>query len=208
MKRVLTTGGVLAALTLAFLLGARSEARFGSLAELRTLVDVQQSRIAQLRDETGRLETLVQVHEFLDETRIRLPKETVDHIGASVHEASTRYRMEPEMILAVIRTESAFDVNALSNKGAVGLMQILPSTAQEIAQELRMEWRGEDLLRDPSANIVMGTYYLTKLLGQFEDMATALTAYNHGPGRVAELEEAKVTLPTGYAEKVLSYYTP
>lgn len=208
MRRVFTMGVVLATLALAFLLGARTEARFGSLAELRTRVDVQQVRIAQLRDEAARLETLVQVREFLDETRIRLPKETVDHIATSVHEASVRYEMEPEMILAVIRTESAFDVNALSNKGAVGLMQILPSTAQEIAQELRMEWRGEDLLRDPSANIAMGTYYLTKLLGQFEDMAVALTAYNHGPGRVAELEESRATLPMGYAEKVLSYYTP
>jgi soluble lytic murein transglycosylase-like protein len=208
MRQVLTTGGAVAALTLAFVLGARSEARFGSLAELRTRVDVQQDRIDRLRAETARLETLVQVREFLDDNRIRLPRETVDRIAGSIHDAATRYEMEPAMILAVIRTESAFNVNALSHKGAVGLMQILPSTAQEIAEELRMDWRGEDLLRDPSANIVMGTYYLTKLLGQFEDMATALTAYNHGPGRVSRMEQARATLPMGYVEKVLSYYTP
>jgi len=99
-------------------------------------------------------------------------------------------------------------VRALRLSGLDAYARHLKRHPEEIAQELRMEWRGEDLLRDPTANIAMGTYYLTKLLGQFEDMAVALTAYNHGPGRVAEMEESRATLPMDYAEKVLSYYTP
>jgi soluble lytic murein transglycosylase len=195
-------------LVFGFLLGVRYEARVQSLNEIDTLVRVQKEKIAALRDQNLELRTVVLLREFLDEERIRLPREAVNGMAVSIARASERYSLSPDTILAVIRTESAFDVNALSDKGAVGLMQILPSTAQEIAQELRMEWRGDDLLRDPSANIEMGAYYLTKLIGQFNNLAVALTAYNHGPGRVAELTQAKADLPMGYAEKVLSYTMP
>ncbi len=208
MKFFLHSLFAIATLVFGFLLGVRYQARVESLREIHTLVRVQKNKIEELRAENLRLHTDVLVRDFLDRARIRLPNETVEHIAASVHAASSKFQLPPEMILAVIRIESAFDVNALSNKGAVGLMQILPSTAQEIAQELRMEWRGEDLLRDPSANIQMGAYYLTKMIGQFNDLAVALTAYNHGPGRIADMNAAKVGLPMDYAEKVLSYYTP
>jgi soluble lytic murein transglycosylase len=112
------------------------------------------------------------------------------------------------MILAVIRIESSFNTEALSHKGAVGLMQLLPSTAQQMARELRIDWTGEDILRDPSANIAMGTYYLTKLLGRFNDMSVALAAYNHGPTRIADLTEASAAVPMGYSRKVLKHYSP
>ena len=195
-------------LVFGFLLGIRYEARVQSVNEVDTLVRVQKTKITTLRDQNLELRTVVLLREFLDEERIRLPRETVNGMAGSIARASEHYSLPPEMIMAVIRTESAFDANALSNKGAVGLMQILPSTAQEIAQELRMDWRGDDLLRDPGANIEMGTYYLTKLIAQFNNVAVALTAYNHGPGRVSELNDAKAELPMGYAEKVLSHYTP
>lgn len=208
MKFFLQTLFAIATLVFGFMLGVRYQMRVESLSEIRTLVRVQKDKIGELRAENERLHTASLVRDFLDRARIRLPKETVDHIAASVHAASIKFQLPSEMILAVIRIESAFDVNALSNKGAVGLMQILPSTAQEIAHELRMDWRGEDLLRDPSANIQMGAYYLTKMIGQFNDLAVALTAYNHGPGRIADMTAAKADLPMDYAEKVLSHYIP
>ena len=208
MRFYLQALGAIGVLVFGFMLGVRYQVRVESLNEVRTLVRVQKDKIHELRDENGRLQTVVVVREFLERNRIRLQPDTVNHIAGSIHEASTRFEIPPEMLLAVIRIESAFDPNALSHKGAVGLMQILPSTAQEIAQELRMEWSGDELLRDPSANIAMGAYYLTKLIGQFDDLAVALAAYNHGPGRIAELAEANAELPMDYADKVLSHYTP
>lgn len=208
MRFFVHTLSAIAILVFGFLLGVRYQARVESLAEIHTLVRVQKSKIQDLRAENGRLKTVVVVREFLERTRIRMDRDEVDRIAGSVHDASVRFQLPPEMILAVIRIESAFDANALSHKGAIGLMQILPSTAQEIARELQMEWQGEDLLRDPAANIAMGAYYLTKLIGQFDDVAVALAAYNHGPGRIAQLAEAKADLPMGYASKVLSHYTP
>lgn len=208
MKFFAQTLFAIAVLVFGFLLGVRYQERVLSLDEIQTLVHVQKDKIKDLRGDNLRLQTNITVRDFLEQGRLRLPKTTVDDIANSVYRASTRYNVPPEMILAVIRIESAFDVNAQSNKGAVGLMQILPSTAQEIAQELRIDWRGEQILRDPSANIEMGTYYLTKLIGQFNDLSVALAAYNHGPGRIAELEESEAVLPMGYSEKVLSYYSP
>jgi hypothetical protein len=208
MKFFAQTLFAIAVLVFGFLLGVRYQVRVESLNEIHTLVRVQKDKIQDLRDRNLELKTGVLVRDFLDQERIRLPHTTVDDIATSIARASNRYNLPPEMILAVIRIESAFDINAQSNKGAVGLMQILPSTAQEIAQELRMDWPGEELLRDPQANIEMGAYYLTKLIGQFNNLAVALAAYNHGPGRIAELNEAKAELPMDYSEKVLSRYVP
>jgi transglycosylase-like protein with SLT domain len=208
MKFFVQTLFAIAALVFGFFMGVRYQTRVESLNEVQTLVRVQKSKIETLRDDNQRLKTVVLLREFLDKESIRLPQMTVNDIAESIHEASQRHKLPPEMILAVIRIESAFDINALSDKGAVGLMQILPSTGQEIARDLRMEWHGEDLLRNPQANIEMGAYYLTKLIAQFNNLAVALAAYNHGPGRISELSEAKADLPMEYAEKVLSHYTP
>jgi soluble lytic murein transglycosylase len=208
MKFFVQTLFAIAALVFGFFMGVRYQARVESLNEVNTLVRVQKEKIASLRDDNQRLETVVLLREFLDKESIRIPETTVNEIAGSIHEASRRFDLPPEMILAVIRIESAFDINALSNKGAVGLMQIMPATGEEIARDLRMSWPGVDLLRNPQANIEMGTYYLTKLIGQFNNLAVALAAYNHGPGRIAELSEAKVELPMEYSEKVLSHYTP
>ncbi|HXH28379.1 MAG TPA: lytic transglycosylase domain-containing protein [Candidatus Polarisedimenticolia bacterium] len=197
----------IAVLVFGFMLGIRYERRVGSLNEIHTLVQVQKNKISEMRQDNVRLRTMVLLREFLDRARLRLPRSTVDDIASSIYQASNRYDVPPEMILAVIQTESAFDVNALSDKGAIGLMQIMPSTAQEIAQELGKHWTGDSLLRDPSANIEMGTYYLTKLIAQFDNLAVALAAYNHGPGRINQLADAKENLPMGYTQKVLSNLT-
>jgi len=198
----------IASLVFGFFMGVRYQARVHGVNEVSALVQAQKGKIDSLRDQNQRLQTVMLLRDFLENERIRLPQDTVTDIAGSIHEASVRYNLPPEMILAVIRIESAFDINALSNKGAVGLMQLLPSTAQEIAHDLRMEWSGEQLLRNPQANIEMGAYYLTKMIAQFNDLSVALAAYNSGPGRIAERNQMKTDLPMDYAEKVLSHYAP
>lgn len=86
---------------------------------------------------------------------------------------------------AVISQESAGNPEAVSNVGAVGLMQIMPATAKEIANDLGVK---EYDLKDPETNTKFGTYYLAKLLKQFNgNEALALTAYHSGPGLVTRL---------------------
>jgi len=111
----------------------------------------------------------------------RLPQNFAT-IARVVDEESRRNGIPPELLLAVIWAESAFRGDAVSERGAVGLMQLMPGTAQELAVELEMNWTGEALLQDPKTNITLGAFYLRKLLATFDDLDRALAAYNRGPG--------------------------
>ena len=98
----------------------------------------------------------------------------------AVAQAAAECGLEEELIFAVIRTESNFRPAAVSRAGAVGLMQLLPSTAA-FAESLC--GGGADLF-DPSQNIRLGSHYLRYLLMRFDDEALALAAYNAGEGTV------------------------
>lgn len=191
-----------------FVLGVRFQARVESRSATQELIEVQKARIAKLQQDAQRLRTALLLRDYLEETRLRIPRATYQTIVDAIADSSLRYGVAPETILAVIRIESTFDIHAQSEAGAVGLMQLLPSTAEEIARELRMAWAGHETLRDPAANIEMGTYYLTKLLGRFDDLSLALAAYNEGPGRIAGRTTENARFTTDYARKVLDYGAP
>jgi soluble lytic murein transglycosylase-like protein len=102
-------------------------------------------------------------------------------IARAVAEASNRRGLAPELLLAVIGAESSFRWGAVSHKGAVGLMQLMPGTAEEVATRMEMPWTGKGLLEDPEANIALGAFYLGFLLDSFGDLDRALAGYNRGP---------------------------
>lgn len=103
--------------------------------------------------------------------------------------------VDEAVILSVINIESHFDRYAVSAKGAKGLMQIMPSTAESLTT-------GEFDLFTPADNIMLGACYLKQLCNRFENLETALCAYNAGPTNVAgwlknkEYSEDGVTLKT------------
>jgi hypothetical protein len=97
-------------------------------------------------------------------------------LGELVEHASQRNKVDAELVLSVIRAESAFRANAISPKGAQGLMQLMPQTAMELGVR--------DPL-DPATNVEAGTRYLRQLLDRYNnDLSKALAAYNAGPGSV------------------------
>ena len=101
-----------------------------------------------------------------------------DVIGDSIARAAARYRIDPDFVASVVRAESGFDPNAVSPKGAQGLMQLMPQTAATL---------GVGNVFDPAANVEGGTRYLRQLLDQYGgDAVKALAAYNAGPGRVEQ----------------------
>ena len=102
-----------------------------------------------------------------------------------VQRASERFDIPPELVFSVIRAESKFKQNAVSNKGAVGLMQVMPSTARFVAPKINMNPDVIDLC-DPDTNIIIGTFYLRYLFNRFGETRTVLAAYNAGEGRVTE----------------------
>lgn len=93
--------------------------------------------------------------------------------------------LDPALVLAVIRAESGGDPGAVSRAGAIGLMQLMPSTAAAFAQRTGMEPPGRDALFDPETNIHLGTRYLAHLRKLFhDDPYLYIAAYNAGPGNV------------------------
>jgi peptidoglycan lytic transglycosylase len=95
------------------------------------------------------------------------------------------YRLEPELLAAVIYTESKFDPDAQSPSGAIGLMQLLPETAAGIAERTGGSRFQTSDLYDPELNVRYGSWYLRHLLDKYDgDLRKALAAYNGGQGNV------------------------
>jgi soluble lytic murein transglycosylase len=103
--------------------------------------------------------------------------------------------VDPFLIWAVMRRESGFHPQAHSAADARGLMQIVPSTATAIAQELALEPLDPDQLFDPPINLKLGTWYLTQLLKRFGHPALGAAAYNAGPAAVLRWLERRPNLP-------------
>ncbi len=107
-----------------------------------------------------------------------------------IRKYAKRYGLDWRLIVAQILKESRFRENAVSNKGAIGLMQIMPYTAREITRELDIEY----IQQDPRENIAAGIYHLYKQLKYFPEakpphrLKLALAAYNCGPGHVFDAQ--------------------
>ncbi|MCR4424641.1 MAG: lytic transglycosylase domain-containing protein [Firmicutes bacterium] len=99
---------------------------------------------------------------------------------------SRRFGVDPFLVSAIIRVESRFRIEARSPKGAVGLMQIMPETGRWAAEALGIGDYTDAVLLDPATNIMIGTWYLSWLRGEFDgSLPLMLAAYNGGPKHVA-----------------------
>lgn len=97
------------------------------------------------------------------------------------------YREDPLFVTAVIKVESNFLKRAKSSRGAIGLMQIMPSTGRELAQDLNIRNFSDESLEDPETNIRIGTHYLARLRRELgDDDVLVLAAYNAGAKNARE----------------------
>ena len=121
-------------------------------------------------------------------------------------EYSKQFNLQPELVSSLIYAESGFDKDAVSNMGAVGLMQILPSTAEEIAHKLGVK---DYDLTSPEDNIRFGCYYLRYLLDIYKgDIVYSLCAYNAGLNNVSywifdDIDEIPVEQTRNYVKKII-----
>ena len=110
----------------------------------------------------------------------------LEHTDA-IRDAARRYDLDPALVAAVIYAESRFDEHALSSQGAVGLMQVLPQTAEQIADESGGVTFTTADLEDPRVNVRYGSYYLRHALDAYDgDVRAAVASYNAGMGAVSE----------------------
>lgn len=101
-----------------------------------------------------------------------------------VEKYAEQYKVPKELIYAIIKTESDFESNAVSHAGAVGLMQLMPSTFKDITENFLYENLDEGMLYDPETNIRYGVFYLSWLKTNFDNWDCVIAAYNGGIGNV------------------------
>ena len=134
---------------------------FGNIRE--ALVTLRSNRVLGAR-------TFAAVYD--SRSTARVPRE----LESAIHDAARAHGVDPRLVAAVARRESAFNARAMSHKGACGVMQLMPATAQYL---------GVRNVFDARENIFGGTRYLRTLLDTFNgDLDLALAAYNAGPGAV------------------------
>jgi soluble lytic murein transglycosylase len=157
-------------------------------------------------DLSQREQKIREILEVLERQPTGLANVTKEELAEVIYEEANRYNQDPKLILALIAIESEFHNWSVSEKGAKGLMQIMPYVAESLAQDLGIEWSGDRTLFNPYLNIRIGIHYLSQLMLDFKDVRTALTAYNYGPTYVKGLIERKERIPHNYYRKFLTAY--
>lgn len=128
---------------------------------------------------------------------------------------SEQYKLDPALVFSIVKAESGFNANAVSKSGAMGLMQLLPTTARWIATELGDEFENNKLF-DPETNIKYGCFYLNYLKNKFNNIEVVICAYNAGESVVRNwilsngtIENDNIEYPEtkNYLRKVKFYYS-
>src|ERR1700693_525806 len=144
------------------------------------------------------------------------PKEVIDQIARF----SKDLQVEPQFVAGIMREESVFDQKATSRSGAIGLMQLMPFTGEQMAQKLGVPFSGRDQLYNQEMNIRVGAYYLDILRQRFQgNLFYTAAGYNAGPeavtkwianGNYSEVEEFVENIPYQetryYVKRVIKSY--
>ena len=126
------------------------------------------------------------------------PMPVPQYLASVINEAAAKYNVDPNLIAAMAFRESRFDPNAVSSRGAQGIMQLMPKTARALGVQDSFDAR---------QNILGGTKYLKYLLDRFHgDIDNTLAAYNAGPELVAKVGPSATAEATAYVAAVKSYY--
>ncbi len=137
-----------------------------------------------------------------------------------VYKYSEQYQVDPLLMFSLIKAESNFNKNGVSSSNAIGLMQLMDSTAQEVAKNTKIEYNSNETLYNPEENIILGIKYFSELMKYYDqNYILALAAYNAGIGNVANWIEKGIIKPDGsdaenipfketnnYVRKIISNY--
>ena len=135
-------------------------------------------------------------------------RERLQKLADTIYRVSLANELDPLLVAAIISMESSFRPTVVSAAGAVGLMQLRPFVAQDVAERNDLLWSGEITLVEPNQNVRLGVRYYRELVDRFQgDERLALIAYNRGPTRLlSQMRSTDGDISSLYAEKVLRLY--
>jgi soluble lytic murein transglycosylase len=168
--------------------------------------DQHQNIIADQKKKIEELEQKVKILDIIKEYQIGFNDQEVSQLTEVIYDESRKFSLDPLLILAVIISESSFKKHQVSDMGAEGLMQIIPSTAKKVASKWGIEWPQKGGLTNSGLNIRVGTAYLFELILKYKDVKKAITAYNIGEGVTEEYMYFGAAPPARYYEKVRKIY--
>ena len=160
--------------------------------------------LAQAQPEPAALpaEALAAVRTELEARRTGLASEELDALARTIVSEAQHHQLDVALVMAVMHVESRFNSFAVSPVGALGIMQIMPATGEELAMQHGVRWMGQQTLFDPHVNVKLGVAYLKKLAERYGNVSTALAAYNWGPGHIDGRLRRGTALPTEYPQLV------
>lgn len=143
---------------------------------------------------------------YMEEEDATVRGEELMDVARMILKESKRHDLDYRLVLAIIKVESNFKHDAVSSKGARGLLQVKPSHAKYIAHNLGIEWLGEKTLDEPTKNIRIGVHFFSKLMDDYDSVNMALYAYNMGPTRLREILSEKSKPKRTFSTQVLKEY--
>lgn len=168
-----------------------------SLTEMGTGISIDNQRKAKIAKAT----------EMIQSRNAKLPYEVaMNYAEWFVDEADKYPNVDFVLLIAIASQESAFNYKALSPTGAKGLMQLIPTTAMDMCEYLRMSYN-DTLLYDPKTNIRLGARYVNQMMTYFNNVEHTISAYNAGPGGASRYKLFKAGLlgKESVAEENLKY---
>lgn len=135
-----------------------------------------------------------------------LPEFKAERLSRLIVRLSREHNIPARLILSVMKVESNFQPWAVSPKGALGLMQLMPETGAWVAARYGMRWDGPATLLDEEMNTIMGVRYLSYLKDKYSgDLRKMLSAYNRGPAAVDLDVSNGRNFTTDYYKKIKEY---
>ncbi len=184
---------------------------------LNNQIKEQNQNEHQQKQRIEQLERRVEIFDAVqDLSHASVGKPAQKKIAKVVDETSDQFGFDPYLLLAIMSTESTLRPWVHSNKGARGLMQLMPATGRSLAELVKQEPRliglrdGETLpvlsIKDIESNIKLGTLYLTQLMMKYNSLEEAIYAYNLGPTLYDKRKSSGGTVPKRYFKKIVTTY--
>ena len=145
------------------------------------------------------------LYNALSECRGSLSERDRWEIAESIEREARRHGYDPLFVQAMVEIESTCKPTAKSRMGALGLIQVKPTTGRAVAKDAGLPWNGPHSLYDPDFNIRVGLHYLNQLEKRFGDPHAAIGAYNLGPTRAARMGKERAK-STRYVKNILARY--